>query len=324
MRNMQLEAAVWNLFTSPAFYESAALECEEMMNWFGKLAVDREVANFGRNNQIFDTFKRMARDFRRGAELVELGDYQLIWKVSGFVAGDARGMLEQPLQSWMSQAEYKEFESIRIGKLLKFDNAINHALNNAFYGAQGFFNPNPDCPERSDDDDGFPGDGIIKRYRSVVEWYKNIRGWELPDPLPEYVIDKSISCRTGDEVPWTGVWYPATGLEKHSLTFAIKGLRMQPVYRIVKTTEELSTPEYMFPPPQTVAVETVWHPVVPSVRKAPANDELWAKAGQPCPKAGMWQPTDPGVAPRAYEAGMPMADLKSAYGITVWRWMSER
>lgn len=157
-----------------------------------------------------------------------------------------------------------------------------------------------------------------------MEWYKNLPFWKFTDASPEYVIDKSIACRTGDEVPWTGVWYPATGLEKHSLTFAIKGLRMQPVYRIVKTTEELSTPEYMFPPPQTVAVETVWHPVVLSIRKAPANAELWAKAGQPCPKAGMWQPTDPGVAPRAYEVGTPMADLRSAYGITVWRWMSDR
>lgn len=76
MRDLNLEAAVWNLFTSPEFFEAAAQECEKTMEWFGTLAVGRQVANFGRNNQIFDKFKQRARDFRRGAELAKLGDYK--------------------------------------------------------------------------------------------------------------------------------------------------------------------------------------------------------------------------------------------------------
>lgn len=324
MREFQNEAAIWYLFVSNGFYEGAARECDITMEWFGKIVISKQVANFGRNNQIFDKFKKWADDFRRGVKLVEMEDYSLVWKIARYMSGDVRGIMEQPLRSWMNENEYKEFERIRIHRLMQYNSPITKTLNNAFNGAQIFFHPDPDWPEGSDWDQGFSGDEIIKWYEDTVKYNKNLPGWELPDPLPEYVIDKSIACRTGDEVPWTGVWYPATGLEKHSLTFAIKGLRMQPVYRIVKTTEELSTPEYMFPPPQTVAVETVWHPVIPSARKAPANAELWAKAGQPCPKAGMWQPTDPGVAPRAYKVGTPMADLRSAYGITVWRWMSDR
>lgn len=324
MRHLHLEAAIWNLFTSTSFFDSTASECEELMDFFGRLAVARKVANFGRNNQIFDKFKTLARDFRRGAELAELGDYHLIWMTARGVGGDVRGIMEQPLHSWMTEVEYREFEEVRISRLITYSSQIVRALNNGMTGAQSFFEPNPEYPERSNDDDGFPGGTIEKVYISNVDWYKDQLHWQLPNPLPEYTVDTSVACKTGDEVPWTGVWYPSTGLEKHSLTFAIKGLRMQPVYRVEKTTEELRTEECMFPPPETVAVATTWHPVILSGRSVEPDSELWEKAGEPCPRAGVWRPTDPGAPHRTYAVGETMANLGSAYGLTVWRWTSER
>jgi hypothetical protein len=324
MRNLQLEAAIWNLFTSVDFFESAAQECERIMEWFGTLAISRNVSNFGRNNQIYDKFKKRAQEFRRGAELARLGDYKMIWDVSDCIRGDVRGMMEQPLQSWMTETEYKEFSGTKINLLLAFASQITSALNNAMTGADSFFDSDQDSLGRSNDDDGFPGDEIVETYKSEIEWYEGQLRWELPDPLPEYVIDKSIVCPTGDEVPWTGVWYPATGLERHSLTFAIKGMRMQPVYRVLKTSEELATKDNMFPSPETVAVATTWYPLIPSGKPAATNQELRSKAGEPCPKAGIWQPMEPGAALRSYLAGETMADLKSAYGITVWQWIADR
>jgi hypothetical protein len=324
MRNLHREAAIWDLFTSPEFFELAAQECEGTMTWFGTLAVFRQVANFGRNNQVFDAFKKRARDFRRGAELARLGDYQLAADTAYYIRSDMRGIKEQPLHSWMTEAEYKEFVDIRTGRLTAYACSIEHALQNALWGAKSYYNPLPSWPESINHDGGFPGDDIAKSYDSDIEWYKEQLPWNLPDPLPEYIVDRSIACQTGDEVPWTGVWYPSTGLERHSLTFAIKGLRMQPVYRVIKTSEELRTEDYMFPPPETLAVATTWHPLVPLAPQANANKELWAKAGEPCPKAGVWQPTDPGVAERTYKAGEPMASVGSPYGISVWRWVAER
>jgi hypothetical protein len=317
MRSLQLETAIWHLFTSTEFFEAAARECEETMEWFGTLAISRQVANFGRNNQIFDKFKQWARDFRRGAELARLGDYQMIWDIAGYVSGDVRGMMEQPLHSWMTEAEYREFESVRISRVMTYAGQIESALNNAMAGAESFFNSDSDCDERSDDDDGFPGDEIVEWYNAYVNFYEKPLFWNLPDPLPEYVIDTSIACRTGDEVAWTGVWYPSTGLEKHSLTFAIKGLRMQPAYRVTKTTKELEAEGILCPTPETVAVATNWHPVIPSGRQSDTNDELWAKAGEPCPKAGIWRPNDPGAPQRTSEAGETMAHSGSAYRLTV-------
>lgn len=328
MRNLHLEATVWNIFTSLEFFEAAAHECEDTMAWFGTLAIARQTANFGRNNQIFDTFKALARDFKRGAELARLGDYKFIWDIADCVRGDARGMMEQPLHSWMTEAEYREFEEVRIGRLIIYARLIKHSLHNGVVGAEYFFHPNPDCPERSNDDDGFPEDSIVKTYESNLNWYKEPLFSKLPEPLQEYVIDKSIGCQTGDEVPWTGVWCPATGLEKHSLTFAIRGLRMQPAFRVIKTVEELKRESdgAIVTCPETVAVATIWHPVIPSGRMidVDTNKELQAKAGQPCPRAGIWQPMEPGAAQRSYKENETMPDLGSAYGITVWRWIADR
>ena len=326
MRNIHLEAAIWNLFTSTEFFEGAARECEETMDWFGKLAAAHDVANFGRNNQIYDTFKKRASDFRRGAEMAKLGNYELIWKIADSIRSDARGIMEQPLPSWMTSSEYKEFGSVRLGRLSAYASQITRALNNAMTAAESFLRPNPDCPERSDDDDGFPGGSIVEIYNDKLKWYKDLAFWTLPDPLAEYVIDNSITCHTGDEVPWTGVWFPNTGLEQHSLAFAIKGKLMQPAFRIVKTIEERNRDSggAIFASPITVAVATTWHRVIPSGRPLDEALELRAKAGDPCPKAGIWQPMEPGASDRRYEAGEIMGSLGTAYGYTVWRWKSER
>jgi hypothetical protein len=172
MRNLQLEAAIWNLFTSVDFFESAAQECERIMEWFGTLAISRNVSNFGRNNQIYDKFKKRAQEFRRGAELARLGDYKMIWDVSDCIRGDVRGMMEQPLQSWMTETEYKEFSGTKINLLLAFASQITSALNNAMTGADSFFDSDQDSLGRSNDDDGFPGDEIVETYKSEIEWYE--------------------------------------------------------------------------------------------------------------------------------------------------------
>jgi hypothetical protein len=228
---------------------------------------------------LVDKFKKRAREFRRGAELARFGDYRFVWDIAGLIHSDVRGMIEQAPNGWMDLAQYREFRGGRFERLEACARLIERALNNAMVAAESFFHPNPDCFGRSNDDDGYPGDSIVGRYNDLFAYYKKPLFPKLPDPPSVYVIDAAIACRTGDEVPWTGVWYPCTGLERHSLTFSIKGLRMQPVYRVVKTTEELSTEIYMFPPPETVAVATTWHPVVLVDGQVDANEKLRAKAG---------------------------------------------
>jgi hypothetical protein len=278
MRNFHLEASIWYLVTSTAFFEAAARECEGIVDWQVSLATSRPGPKFSPNNELVDKFKKRAREFRRGAELARFGDYRFVWDIAGWTRSDVRGMIEQAPNGWMDLAQYREFSGRRFERLEACARLIERALNNAMVAAESFFHPNPDCPERSNDDDGYPGDSIVGWYNDLLAYYKEPLFPKLLDSPPVYVIDSSITCRTGDEVPWTGVWYPCTGLERHSLTFSVKGLRMQPVYRVVKTTEELSTEDYMFPPPETVAVATTWHPVVLVGGEIEANEEQRSKS----------------------------------------------
>lgn len=324
MDKMHLKASIWSLFTSDKFYQATASECEDTMQWFGNLAIKEGVSNFGRNNQIYDTLKRRAQDFRRGAELAKHDDYSLIWETASSIRGDARGFIEQPLHSWMSDEQYKEFDHVRISRLMLYAGLIEYALNNAMAGAAGYFNPPPECPERIDDDDGFPDDNILESYKAYQDELQGLPICKIPEPIQEYMVDTSISCRTGEEVPWTGVWWPGKGAQNCGLTFAIKGMRMQPAYQVIKTAEQVEAEGVNWPYPETVAIPATWHPLIPKPQNAEPSKDLWSKAGQPCPKAGVWETTDPGAAKRIYQAGEPMLSLNSAYGITVWRWVADR
>lgn len=224
----------------------------------------------------------------------------------------------------MTEKEYQEFDEIRLSTAMLYSNIITSALYNAIWGATSYFSKNLKYPERRNDDDRFPGNEIVKWYNSGIEEYDQALFSRLPDPLTDYIIDNSISCHTGDEVPWTGVWFPKTGSEHHGLTFAVKGERMQPDYKVIKTTEESRTETDMFPPPETLAIVTTWHPVIVTPPKAKTAVELWSKASQQCPKEGVWEPTAPGAARRYYRVGDLMLSLGSAHGYTVWRWVLER
>jgi len=100
---------------------------------------------------------------------------------------------------------------------------------------------------------------------------------------------------------------------------------MQPAFRVIKTKEQLKAEGVLIPRPKTVAVAAIWYPLIASGRQTESGKELRAKAGESCPRAGVWQSMDAGaVHQRNYEVGETMANLGSAYGITVWRWIADR
>ena len=62
-------------------------------------------------------------------------------------------------------------------------------------------------------DIGIDGDSIARYYEEAI-----FPG--LPDQIPEYAPDTAVVCKTGDIVPWTGVWVPSTGMGAAALAFA--------------------------------------------------------------------------------------------------------
>jgi hypothetical protein len=326
MRNLNLEASIWYLFTSFEFFEAAARECEAIVEWKIAFAAKHQVSP---DRSIIE-FTKCAHEFRHGAELARRGDYQYIWNISRWFYSDVRGMIESSPNNWrMDEAERRIFSAEgRLNRLEKFADRIGKALNNGLTKGESFLQPNPEYPERSDDDDGYPGDSIATRYKDLLGYYDAPSCPKLADPLPECVIDRSVACKTGDEVPWTGVWYPDTGLEMHSLTFAIEGLRMQPVFRVTKTIEELARedPNTIIGRAETVAVSTTWHPVIPSgcVVCVGANEEKHAEADQPCAEPVIWQPIDPVPVQRNHAVNRKTAKLGEGFGLKVWRWLKNQ
>jgi hypothetical protein len=59
----------------------------------------------------------------------------------------------------------------------------------------------------------------------------------------------------------------------------------------------------------------------PSEAPPAKPNELRAKAGDPCPKAGIWVSLDVESTRRRFEFEQPMPDLNSAYGLTVWSFL---
>lgn len=261
MRDLDLEAAIWNLFTSPRFFEAAARECERIVELYGARTLPNDV-ELAPDREMVAKFVRRAGDFRRGAELARCNDYHFVYKVAGSIHGDIRGIIEQV--GWMNLDRFTAFSGGRFERVGMLADRIESVLYNALVGAECFYHPDPECPERSDDDDGYPGGSIVGWCTAYLKQLDTFAICTVPDPLPAYVVDISTACRTGDRVPSTGVWYPSTGLDGYSLTYAIKGFRMQPAFRITKTEDELRA-EGIWSGPETVAVATTWYPVISSV-----------------------------------------------------------
>ena len=64
---------------------------------------------------------------------------------------------------------------------------------------------------------------------------------------------------------------------------------------------------------------TVQTHYTPPDSAAPESNELRARAGELCPKAGLWESMDIPSQTRQYQQNDIMSDLGSAYGLTVWR-----
>lgn len=320
-RDLNLEAWLWYFFTSPEFYEMAAKECEDMRDTFGGVAMAHGKTSYKRNGQIYDAFNTAAQNFRRGIDFVKHEEYNVIYNAAQAVASDIRGMVQwSSPDAWMNEAESKEFHR-RTGRIGSYEYLIQHALFNGLKGGNAYMSESNPYKDR---DDGF-------RDSSIVKWFNYYNdednfGWKLPSPIPGYEIDKTVSVKTTEVCSRTGVWYPDTGLERHSLVFAIHGLPMPAAFYCDKTMEELlaETGKAYSSKINTTAVETIWHPVK-LVEEAPKNvtafpEKLRCEASEPCPKTGYWWTPAKENSRAHFKQGEIMPDFPgSNYGVTIWQ-----
>lgn len=176
------------------------------------------------------------------------------------------------------------------------------------------------------DDIGICSNTILLFEKSVFE----ILG--RPSQRPEYAADTSVICKTGEIVPWTGVWVPVTGMGTAALAFARQGVQvMQPAYELAR---EFAEGEYL---EASKVVDTAWHPVKPTGRmiplpplagtgaaggagSTPPASTARCESGQPCPQSGFWSTPARQNSRRRFMAGELMPAVGGDYGATIWQW----
>jgi hypothetical protein len=284
-RDLHQEAWVWYHLTSVEFAQAARQAMKEFVEYYIDVADLGDAWGTGRTDQIAQVAATYVREYDHAIELMKQGDYRPIWKVGCYIGTDWSQISKSVLPLvWIPQGEERgKFERF-FGRADFFAGEIRRVFINAF--AMAGLDPNN--AELYNRDDSYICEEIMDQLGYAEEEGYPI---QMPVPTPQYEIDTSVSCKSGETVPWTGVWYPETGLDRYSLAFAIKGQPMQPAYHLESFNEELYADAGVIVEETTRAVPTTWHPVMPKQAAATAGEaegRLRALPGDEVPRSGFW------------------------------------
>ena len=335
-RDMNKEAWLWYHLTSVEFAQAARQAMQDFVTYYIEIAEAKGAWGTGRTDQIAQYMARFVREYDAAIELMKHGDYRPIWNTAHEIRGAWSGISHSVLPlPWLSREEHKVFDKIsdRTGA---FASVIRVMLNNAFSGGHGFLNQSPEDADLYNRDDGpICADILLKLSLKERHGYPI----EIPTPTPQFDIDYTRACKTGETVPWTGVWYPETGLDRYSLAFAIKGQPMQPAYHVDRTAEDARqeaiaqgldlTMEDYDSTEITRAVPTTWHPLIPSSRptEQSVSGRLRALPNEIVPRTGWWwSPAFTGTeALRHFNQGEHFPSTETTgYGGVFWYYEADR
>jgi hypothetical protein len=290
------EAWCWYHLTSEEFYLGAVVACETVRDFFKRETLSRNAADFGRNNQIYDSWARHARELTQAIGFVEYGDYAPLRSAAADIRSTNRGINQWGNMGWLgeAEAEYSRLAEIAGEYGSSIEAALECGLVGGLYWLEDAAN---DPPERRNAPFGY---GIyvadfvtVDKYngKTPEEKYPHLREHPIPEAFPRYAPDTSRPCKTGETVPWTGVWVSEEGIARHPLTFALKGRSMTPSWKIIQTEEEneavllkqpgytknnddsiaIPTPEeggdkWVWPTPQFEITATTWYPLLEATK----------------------------------------------------------
>ncbi|WP_137938809.1 hypothetical protein [Chitinivorax sp. B] len=282
-RNLSYEAHLWYTLTSPDYVMQAKgilqdafdvlMDCVKATPYIGDYP---PVPYWG------SVVEELLNSFDNALAMLKQGEYGEMMGWGGRLMQVPRGFDEGNM-NWM-QGRAEEFMSL-LNKAGSYCSDYNRALvMSREYGSASYKDGTGDWRFEMPEDMGIEGNDIALYYEKYV----------FPNPpaeLPEYAPDTSITCQTGDIVPWTGVWVPTTGMGTAALVFARKHVQiMQPSYEIVSRDADGYVDQYNL-------VHTTFHPVKPTGRMLPwpqpaaaaePLERLRCEAGQPCPRTGWW------------------------------------
>jgi hypothetical protein len=160
-------------------------------------------------------------------------------------------------------------------------------------------------------------------------YYEPSRGsLNPPASWPVYRLNEAVRVRSGEKVPKTGIYLPATGPAAAALL--IEGQKAIEAKVCINAEDLLRDPDDTMP--QSRREPTVWTLVERVADEGGSNWlpeagtsalRLRCEAGQPCPREGWWFTPAKANSRRHFKAGEVMPDFKSDYGATIWQWDGE-
>jgi hypothetical protein len=254
-RNLSREAHIWYTITSPEYMDRARDHLQDAFDFLVK-QVDQQpiVTDYPPLPYWAGKMENLLKSYDNARAILAQGEFAPMIAWGGGLETIPRGFDEGV--RWMSDDDYDTFKD-------KLDNVVgvcgdfwDAVVMSQMYCSDGYKDGTADWQYEMPRDMGPDSWFVLLKEERIFP--------ELPAQIPEYAADRSLSCKTGEIVPWTGVWVPSMGMGMAALAFARQGLQiMQPAYKALRINEdEFDVEEYKL-------VECTWHPVRPTGRMIP-------------------------------------------------------
>lgn len=319
-RNLSQEANLWYALTSPDFFERPKLPLQTARDLFDLALQSNPVAvNYAPMPSLATELDELLQAHAHAKSMLQHGDWSAVIAWQGHLEQLPRSFEERNL-AWMGDAASLFMQSLEAANAFACSMWQAVAMSQRFSSVD-YKNGSRDWPVRQPTDIGIDGDGIARYYEEIVFPV-------LPAQIPEYKPDASVSCKTGQLVPWSGVWVPSMGMGTAALAFARQGIQiMQPAYEVASVDEDGFAETFDL-------VDCAWHPVKPTGRmiEHPVLAQLKRDAstargrcesGERCPREGWWFTPAVQDSRRLFKLGEVMPKLSADYGQTIWQWLND-
>ncbi|MCH2242183.1 MAG: hypothetical protein MK041_09675 [Aquabacterium sp.] len=316
-RNLSQEAHLWYTLTSPPYIAQAEGRLQQALEFMRERVIKHPfIADYAPVPHWVGAMQDLLDRFKGALTILQHGEFGPMISWCSRMGDIPRGLAESNLD-WLSEADQKEFTAqldCTYSVCSDFLSAL--AMSQAFSYA-GFKDGTADWRHDMPDDTGIAADWIARYYEETIFP-------TLPEQIPEYAPDFSVSCKTGEIVPWTGVWVPSTGMGTAALAFARQGVQiMQPAYEVAEVSEGGNPERYEL-------VDCTWHPVKqtgrmiahPVLQALQQQSEIRRRceAGERCPREGWWFTPASSGGRRHFKLGEVMPAVGGDYGQTIWQW----
>lgn len=317
-RNLSQEAHLWYTIASPDYIARAKVKLQEAFD-FMRADVDPHpfIADYPPVLYWGGVIEDLLSQFGNALAILKHGEFDPMQRWASRMMDIPRGFKESNM-SWMSAPD--TFMSLLNDTYSICNRFLRSVSMSERYSSDEYKDRSADWCYENPRDMGYEGNNIARNSEEYIFP-------TLPEQIPEYAPDTSVSCKTGDIVPWTGVWVPSTGMGTAALAFARKSLQiMQPAYEIASRDEDGYATFNL--------VDCVWHPVKPTGRMIEhpvlaqlKHDQVNApgrrESGERCPREGYWFTPAAQDSRRLFKLGDVMPSLGGDYGQTIWQWAGE-